>query len=96
MAQALELFRSAPRFLTARTVGDRMPGLVSGPLAPLRLVNKADPVPTRDGWARVKPLLSGICGSDLSTLAERLRDNTQALARDDDNPLPSMFGETMK
>ncbi|MEO8477845.1 MAG: zinc-binding dehydrogenase [Actinomycetota bacterium] len=69
MAQALELFRSAPRFLTARTVGDRMPGLVSGPLAPLRLVNKADPVPTRDGWARVKPLLSGICGSDLSTLA---------------------------
>ncbi len=69
MAQALELFRSAPRFLTARTVGDRIPGLVSGPLAPLRLVNKADPVPTRDGWARVKPLLSGICGSDLSTLA---------------------------
>ena len=69
MAQALELFRSAPRYLTARTVGNKAPGLVAGPLAPLRLVNKPDPVPSRDGWARVKPLLSGICGSDLSTLA---------------------------
>jgi threonine dehydrogenase-like Zn-dependent dehydrogenase len=69
MAQALELFRSAPRYLTARTVGGKAPGLVAGPLAPLRLVNQPDPVPTRDGWARVKPLLSGICGSDLSTLA---------------------------
>ncbi|MGZ5128697.1 MAG: zinc-dependent alcohol dehydrogenase [Actinomycetota bacterium] len=69
MAQALELFRSAPRYLTARTVGGKAPGLVAGPLAPLRLVNKPDPVPSRDGWARVRPLLSGICGSDLSTLA---------------------------
>ena len=69
MAQALELFRSAPRYMTARTVGGKAPGLVAGPLAPLRLVNQPDPVPTRDGWARVKPLLSGICGSDLSTLA---------------------------
>jgi threonine dehydrogenase-like Zn-dependent dehydrogenase len=69
MAQALELFRSAPRYLTARTVGGKAPGLVAGPLAPLRLVTQPDPVPTRDGWARLKPLLSGICGSDLSTLA---------------------------
>ena len=69
MAQALELFRSAPRYLTARTVGGKAPGLVAGPLAPLRLVNQPDPVPSRDGWARVRPLLSGICGSDLSTLA---------------------------
>ena len=69
MAQALELFRSAPRFLTARTVGGKAPGLVAGPLAPIRLVNQPDPMPSRDGWARVKPLLAGICGSDLSTLA---------------------------
>ena len=71
MAQALELFRSVPRYLTARTVGGKAPGLVAGPLAPLRLVSQPDPVPSRDGWARVKPLLSGICGSDLSTLAGR-------------------------
>ena len=68
---ALEYFRSAPRYLGARTVGGKAPGLLSGPLAPLRLVNVKDPEPPRghDGWARVKPRLAGICGSDLSTIA---------------------------
>ena len=67
--QSLELFRSVPRYLTARTVGDKLPGLLSGPLAPLRLVNKKDPELPGPGWARVRPLLSGICGSDLATLS---------------------------
>ena len=40
-----------------------------GPLAPLRLVTQPDPEPAREGWARVKPTLAGICGSDLSTIA---------------------------
>jgi threonine dehydrogenase-like Zn-dependent dehydrogenase len=73
MALALELFRSAPRYVAARAVGAKVPGLVAGPLAPLRLVTQKDPVPPkgRASWARVKPLLSGICGSDLSTLAGR-------------------------
>jgi threonine dehydrogenase-like Zn-dependent dehydrogenase len=68
VALALELFRSAPRYLTARAVGSRAPGLVAGPLAPLRLVNLKDPEPSRDGWARVRPILAGICGSDLATI----------------------------
>jgi threonine dehydrogenase-like Zn-dependent dehydrogenase len=67
--QALELFRSAPRYLAARAVGERVPGLVSGPLAPLRFVNKKDPVVPGPGWGRLRPLLSGICGSDLATIA---------------------------
>ena len=73
MALSLELFRSAPRYLTARAVGGRAPGLVAGPLAPLRLSTMKDPVAPagRSGWARVKPILAGICGSDLSTLAGR-------------------------
>jgi threonine dehydrogenase-like Zn-dependent dehydrogenase len=67
--QALELFRSAPRYLTARAVGHRVPGLVSGPLAPLRFVNKREPELPGPDWARVRPLLSGICGSDLATIS---------------------------
>jgi threonine dehydrogenase-like Zn-dependent dehydrogenase len=67
--QAIELFRSAPRYLTARAIGDRAPGFASGPIAPLRLVNKSDPEPPGPGWARVRPLLSGICGSDLATIS---------------------------
>jgi len=65
---ALELFRSVPRYLTARAIGDRVPGLLSGPLAPMRLVNRKDFEPLGPGWGRVRPLLSGICGSDLATI----------------------------
>ncbi|HUL84862.1 MAG TPA: zinc-binding dehydrogenase [Actinomycetota bacterium] len=70
---ALEYFRSVPRYVGARTVGAKAPGLIAGPLAPLRLAQIRDPAPPkgRDGWVRVKPVLSGICGSDLSTLAGR-------------------------
>jgi threonine dehydrogenase-like Zn-dependent dehydrogenase len=67
--QALELFRSVPRFLTARVVGDKIPGLLSGPLAPMRLVNRKDFEPLGPGWGRVRVLLGGICGSDLATLS---------------------------
>src|SRR6185503_8329315 len=67
--QALELFRSAPRYLTARAVGDKLPGLLSGPLAPMRLVNRKDFEPLGPGWGRVRPMLSGICGSDLATIS---------------------------
>jgi threonine dehydrogenase-like Zn-dependent dehydrogenase len=71
MAVALELFRSAPRYLTARAVGAKVPGLVAGPLAPLRLTTLKDPVPPGEGWVRVRPLLAGICGSDLATIGGR-------------------------
>lgn len=66
---ALELFRSVPRYVAARAVGSRLPGLLAGPLAPLRLVNRDDPVRPADGWGRVRPRLSGICGSDLATIS---------------------------
>ena len=67
--QAIELFRSVPRYLTARAVGGRVPGLSRGPLAPMRFVNRKDVVPLGPGWGRVRPLLSGICGSDLATIS---------------------------
>ena len=71
MALALELYRSVPKYLGARAVGGKAPGLVAGPLAPLRLSTLKDPVPHKDGWARLKPQLAGICGSDLATLSGR-------------------------
>ncbi|HYT81555.1 MAG TPA: zinc-binding dehydrogenase [Actinomycetota bacterium] len=68
---ALELFRSVPRYVAARAVGERVPGLLAGPLAPLRLVNRVEPPVPGEGWARVRPRLSGICGSDLATISGR-------------------------
>ncbi|MEA2522086.1 MAG: hypothetical protein QOI81_1732, partial [Actinomycetota bacterium] len=69
MALALELYRSVPKYLGARMVSRKAPGLVAGPLAPLRLSTLTDPVVRKDGWARLKPRISGICGSDLATLS---------------------------
>jgi threonine dehydrogenase-like Zn-dependent dehydrogenase len=66
---ALELYRSVSRYLAARAVGERVPGLLAGPLAPLRLVNREEPDPPGEGWARLRPRLAGICGSDLAAIA---------------------------
>lgn len=66
---ALELYRSVPRYVAAKAVGSRLPGLLAGGAAPLRLVNRDAPAVPGDGWVRVAPALSGICGSDLATIA---------------------------
>ena len=70
--QALQLYRSVPRYVAARAVGSRVPGLLAGQLAPLRLVNVDEPRLPAEGWGRVRTRLSGICGSDLATLAGRV------------------------
>lgn len=69
MISALEVYRSLPRYVAARAVGPHLPGLLAGPLTPLRLVHRDGPRPHGDGWVRVRPRLSGICGSDLATLS---------------------------
>lgn len=68
---ALEMFRSLPRHVAGRAVGGRMPGVLSGYAAPLRLVTIDQPQVTRPGWARLSTRLSGICGSDLGALSGR-------------------------
>src|SRR5207244_5337728 len=62
---------SVPKYLGARTIGTKMPGLLAGALSPLRHVDRRDPQPPGDGWVRLAPRMSGICGSDLNTLAGR-------------------------
>jgi threonine dehydrogenase-like Zn-dependent dehydrogenase len=66
---ALEVYRSLPRYVAGRAVGSRLPGLLAGPLAPLRLVHRDGPRTPDEGWVRVRPRLSGVCGSDLATLS---------------------------
>lgn len=69
MMLALEMYRSIPRYLAAKAVGGRIPGVLTGPAAPVRLITREEPRPPASaGWARVRPTLSGICGSDLGAL----------------------------
>jgi threonine dehydrogenase-like Zn-dependent dehydrogenase len=68
--KALLFERSLPRFAASRIAS----GLGSGrgaKVAPLRLVDADAPDLPGEGWHRVAPLLSGICGSDLATLDGR-------------------------
>ncbi|MEU4291559.1 alcohol dehydrogenase catalytic domain-containing protein [Kribbella sp. NPDC026596] len=65
MMLALEMYRSPAKLLAAKAVGGRIPGILTGPAAPLRLVTIDEPKAEREGWARIRPILSGICGSDL-------------------------------
>ncbi len=66
---ALQYRKSVPRYLLMRLLAKRTEGLDTGRLSPLQLEEVAEPkLPTPD-WVRVRPLLSGICGSDLGTLS---------------------------
>ncbi|MFC6345162.1 alcohol dehydrogenase catalytic domain-containing protein, partial [Nocardioides hankookensis] len=69
MMLALEMFRSVPRTMAGKAIGGRMPGILSGYAAPLRLVTIQEPRLDRPGWARLRTRLSGICGSDLGMLS---------------------------
>ncbi|MFN2556065.1 MAG: zinc-binding dehydrogenase [Nitriliruptorales bacterium] len=68
MTLCLEFYRSIPRYLAARTLSGRLRRVAAGPIAPLRLVDREVRSPNGNGWVRVRPSLSGICGSDLNTL----------------------------
>ena len=52
-----------------RAGSKRMKTLETSRFSPLQLEDAADPKLPTPQWVRVKPLLSGICGSDLGTLS---------------------------
>ncbi len=68
--KALQVERSVPRFAAARVASGWRPG-GGGRAGPLRLVDVDPPVPPAAGWQVVRPRLSGICGSDLTTVDGR-------------------------
>ncbi len=70
--KALRFSRSLPRFAAARVAEELSPGR-GARLGPLALVDLPDPTPppAASGWHRVRPVLSGICGSDLATVGGR-------------------------
>jgi threonine dehydrogenase-like Zn-dependent dehydrogenase len=65
--KALVFERSLPRYAAAKAAGLFRPG-AGARVGPLSLDEIDPPVPPADGWHRVRPRLSGICGSDLATI----------------------------
>jgi threonine dehydrogenase-like Zn-dependent dehydrogenase len=65
--KALLYERSVARIAASRVAGAVSPGM-GGRFGALRLIDTDEPSLPGPDWARVRPLLSGICGSDLSTV----------------------------
>jgi len=59
--------KSVPRYLLMRAGAKRVKNLETSRLSPLQLEDVPEPKLPTPAWVRVKPLLSGICGSDLGT-----------------------------
>ena len=66
---ALQYSKSVPRYLLMRAAAKRIKGLDTSRLSPLQLVDVPEPELPTPEWVRVRPLLSGVCGSDLGTLS---------------------------
>jgi threonine dehydrogenase-like Zn-dependent dehydrogenase len=66
---ALRYKKSVPRYLLMRAASKRIKGLDTSRFSPLQLEEVPDSKLPTPEWVRVKPLLSGICGSDLGTLS---------------------------
>ncbi|HWG74558.1 MAG TPA: zinc-binding dehydrogenase [Acidimicrobiales bacterium] len=68
--KALVVERSVPRFAAARMASGWRAG-AGVRVGPLHLSDVEVPEPPGPGWHRVRPRLSGICGSDLATVDGR-------------------------
>jgi len=69
--QAIEYVKSVPRYLFVRYLARQRPALCASFLSCIRLVNVLPPPLPTPEWVRVRPLLSGICGSDLATITAK-------------------------
>jgi threonine dehydrogenase-like Zn-dependent dehydrogenase len=68
--RALLFERKLPRYAAARVAGSLAPGM-GARVGPLTLAEVDEPDLPGPGWVRVRPRLSGICGSDLATVDGR-------------------------
>lgn len=100
MNLTLEYHRSPARYVASRaatgtSIGGRAAGVLAANLSPLRLLNRPDPRRPGPEWTRVRPILSGICGSDLGLLTGRNSPYLSALVSMPFSPGHEVVGETL-
>ncbi len=69
--KALLYRKSIPRYALLRLLGGRFRGTHATRVAPISLVDVPEPKLPGPHWARVRPKLAGICGSDLATICAK-------------------------
>jgi threonine dehydrogenase-like Zn-dependent dehydrogenase len=65
--KAIQYVRSIPRYLAVRALGRVWDRAAVSRLSSVRLTHIPPPRLPGPRWARVRPILSGVCGSDLAT-----------------------------
>ncbi|HJT79532.1 MAG TPA: alcohol dehydrogenase catalytic domain-containing protein [Gemmataceae bacterium] len=65
---AVRYVKSVPRWLLLKALGRRFRGLCTSRLSPVELADVPEPKLPGPNWVRVRPRLSGICGSDLASI----------------------------
>jgi threonine dehydrogenase-like Zn-dependent dehydrogenase len=65
---AVQCVKSIPAWVLLKGLGHRLPNLYTNPFSLTRLRDVSEPKLPTPRWVRVRPLLSGICGSDLATV----------------------------
>ncbi len=69
--EAIQYTKSIPRYLAMRYLGKRWRSLYTSPFSCTRLVDIPEPQLPTPEWVKVRPRLSGICGSDLATITAK-------------------------
>jgi threonine dehydrogenase-like Zn-dependent dehydrogenase len=69
MPEAIQFIRSVPRWLLVRGLAGRRSSVATGALSCIRRIDLPPPALPTPEWVRIQTRLSGICGSDLSTIA---------------------------
>ena len=68
---AVRYIKSGPRYLAVRSLGTRWPRVATSSFGCIRLGRIEQPSLPGSEWVRVRPILSGICGSDLATITAK-------------------------
>lgn len=69
--EALEYHTTPIRWTLCKATGFLSTRVFSGPLVPLRLVDRPEPELPGPGWVRLETILGGVCGTDLALIAQR-------------------------
>lgn len=67
----IQFRKSIPRYLAMKAVGPWWRGASTSALLPISLRELAMPALPAPTWVRVRPILSGICGSDLAAICAK-------------------------
>src|SRR5699024_484987 len=59
---------SIPKYLAAKTMGKTFPSLYYGKPSALSLKKVGEPKLPNENWVKVKPIYSGLCGSDMGAI----------------------------